>query len=156
MYFANKKLLGIVHSALLVGAVGLGLSLAGCGKVTKVADCAKLTASVESYTKTVESSINNMNQESETSSASVKAVGEAMEKLADAVKGLELKDEKLKELAQQYEAAYRTGAKAAKDFAAAIDAKDLEAAKTSSENLEKVQPTESKLVDQINAYCRGK
>lgn len=155
MTLVEIYLLVASRSIALIGAFGLAMSLTGCAKATKLADCSKLTSATTPHMRAVQAAILKMNSESEASTASVKAVGSAMEKLADVVKELGLKDEKLKSLAKEYEATYREGAQAAKDLATAIDKQDAAAAEKTSKTLQMVETKESNLVDALNAYCRS-
>lgn len=90
-----------------------------------------------------------------TGTADLKSMADSMDKVAADAAKVELTIPELKKYSADYQAMAKDVAKAARDMAAAADAKDLAKINTAQGALDKAVKQEDPLVDQINKFCQA-
>ena len=80
-------------------------------------------------------------------------VADTMEKAAEEMNTISITDEKLKDYQVSFVEIYRGMSQATRNFIAALDQKDLQAAKEAKEKLQIVGNKEQQTVNGINNYC---
>ena len=81
-------------------------------------------------------------------------VADAFEEAAEEMKAFEIKDQQLLEYQDGFAKMYVGMSQATRDFVAALDRKDVSAAKSAKKQLQKLGSTERKLVSGMNSYCQ--
>ncbi len=141
-YLSSCALVGV---ALLFGA-------SACGQ-KKIAECNQL---IEVINKGVES----LNKKSApgadpSGTAELKGMADSMDKVAADAGKVDLSTPELKKYSTEYQAMAKEVAKAARDMAAAADAKDLAKITAAQAALDKAVKAEDPLVDSINKFCQA-
>jgi hypothetical protein len=135
-------------SCLIVGAALL-LGATGCQK--KANECNQL---IEVINKGVDN-LNKLSKSADpTSSADFKTMADTMEKLATDASKVELTVPELKKYSGEYQTMVKEAAKAARDLAAAVDAKDPAKMASANTALDKATKAEEPLVEGINKFCQ--
>ncbi|PIE06027.1 MAG: hypothetical protein CSA75_01670 [Sorangium cellulosum] len=127
------------------------LTLSGCCD-GKVQECNKLVTVINNNGESIKTATAKMNAAKEDTKA-IEEVASTMEKAADDIKVVEVKDEELAKLSKEYEDMLRNGAKAARDMVKAASDNDLPALTKAMGEIGKVETTEAKLVNRVNQYC---
>ena len=127
------------------------LAISGCCG-GKTQDCNKLILVINKNGESIKTATAKMNAAKEDTTA-IEEVASTMEKAADDIKGVEVKDEGLKKLAGEYEEMLRHGAKAARDMVKAANDNDLPGLTKAMGEISKVETTEANLVNKVNEYC---
>lgn len=130
-------------SAVLVSALAFG---GCCGN--KIAECNKLIDSINKNGTVVTKSLDKFGSSKKTK-ADAEELGKTLDKVADEIKAIELKDETLKGAAKDYHDMLDNLGKAAKDATSS----DVAVQKKALDDLEKVTKTEDQIVDKVNSYC---
>ncbi|MDI1451204.1 hypothetical protein [Polyangium sp. 6x1] len=136
----------ILGAALLVGATA-------CGK-KKITECNQLieviNKGVESLNKTPKGGGTDP-----TGANELKGMADAMDKVAAEAAKVELTEPDLKKYSAEYQTMAKDVAKAARDMAAAAEAKDLAKINSAQAALDKAVKQEDPLVDSINKFCQA-
>lgn len=141
------------RGAVVLGFATLGLLAAGCGG--KVAECNKLVSVINSNAEAVKTATTKM----DTSKGDPKPFEElagAMDKAADSIKGVPLKNEELKKLAKEYEEMMRNGAKDARSMVTAAAANDVAGLNKAMGEMGKIETAEAQLINKLNTFCLAK
>ena len=80
--------------------------------------------------------------------------GITFEEAAEEMKAFDIKDKQLLEYQDGFAKMYVGMSQATRDFVAALDRKDVSAAKSAKKQLQKLGSTERKLVSGMNSYCQ--
>ncbi|TKD00807.1 hypothetical protein [Polyangium fumosum] len=135
----------IVGAALLVGATACGQKKVGeCNQLIEV-----INKGVESLNKTPKGGTDP------TGANELKSMADAMDKVAADAAKVELTIPDLKKYSTEYQAMAKDVAKAARDMAAAAEAKDLAKINSAQAALDKAVKQEDPLVDSINKFCQA-
>jgi len=134
----------IVGAALLMGATA-------CGQ-KKISECNQL---IEVINKGVESLNKSPKGADPTGAADLKSMADSMDKVAADAAKVELTIPDLKKYSADYQTMAKDVAKAARDMAAAAEAKDLAKINAAQASLDKAVKQEDPLVDSINKFCQA-
>ncbi|MDZ7994543.1 MAG: hypothetical protein RM022_024370 [Nostoc sp. EfeVER01] len=141
------------QSFILSVTTAIALLFAGCGE-SKVAQCNKVIK-VANQASTLGQEFGKNPNPAKGSKALTELAGK-IDPLATEMKALELKDEKLQGFQGRFLTLYQNISKELNNAAAAIDKKNLPAAKGFLVSLQKSSTEESSIVKEINSYCSGK
>jgi hypothetical protein len=142
----------LIKRIVILSSLGaIALLFTGCGE-SKVSQCTKIInianiASGETLTASKYSSDKN--------SKSLVDLASKLDKFANDMKAIEIKDEKLLGFKDRFTKLYQDVSQGLKDTAKAIDKKDIKAANRSFATLQKSSSDEKILVTDINTYCTG-
>lgn len=125
--------------------------LVGCGP-SKVAECTELNSKINAGVEKIEKTTTGKGDQ-EASPADLKAMADTMEKIAEDLTKAKTTIPELKDYSKKYQEMSKTIAKAARDTAAALEAKDPEKVTKAQEALEKATQPEEALVEGINKFC---
>jgi hypothetical protein len=128
---------------------------AGCGQ-KKVNECNALVQVINAGVQSLEKSPKADGDANST--ADLKAMAEAMDKVAADAARVELTLPELKKFSTDYQAMVKEVSKAARDMAAATDSKDKDAVgkvAAATAAMEKAVKQEDPLVDGINKFCQA-
>jgi hypothetical protein len=131
----------------------LALSLAGCGP-SKVAECTELNTKINAGVEKIEKTTSGKGDQ-EASPGDLKAMADTMDKIADDLSKAKTTIPELKEYSKKYQEMSKTIAKAARDTAAALEAKDPDKVNKAQDALEKATQPEEALVEGINKFCEA-
>ncbi len=134
----------IVSAPFLVAACGFG----------KVQECNKLIQTANAQQENVKKATDKL--KASNSAGDVENMASTFENAAKAIAAVELKDEKLKQLSKDYQDMLNDAAKNCREMAAGMRAKDQAKINKASTGLNQVGPTETKVINNINAYCQGR
>ena len=81
-------------------------------------------------------------------------VADAFEEAAQTMRTINLQDQQLTEYQEGFATMYLGMSEATRNFIAALNQKDVEAARSAKERLQKLGSTERELVSGINRYCQ--
>lgn len=137
---------------LLSAAAAISLLFAGCGE-SKVSQCNKLVK-VANQAVTVGQELGKNPQQNKGSKALTEAAGK-VDKIANDLKAVEVKDEKLQGFQSRFLKLYQDTSTGMKNTAKAVDKKDIPGANRLLASLKKSASDESALVKEINTYCTG-
>ncbi|EYF02019.1 hypothetical protein [Chondromyces apiculatus] len=136
---------------LLIGAGLLALGT-GCGK-SKISEC---NALIEVINKGVQSLEKGQKAGADpTGAADLKAMAEAMDKVAADAALVELTLPELQKFSGEYQAMAKEVSRAARDMATAAEAKDSDKINVAQAAMEKAVKQEDPLVDGINKFCQA-
>lgn len=141
------------QSFILSVTTAIALMFAACGE-SKVAQCNKIIK-VANQASTLGQEFGKNPNPAKGSKALTELAGK-IDPLAQEMKALEVKDEKLQGFQGRFLALYQDISKELNNAAAAIDKKNLPAAKNFLVSLQKSSQEESSIVKEINSYCSGK
>ncbi|QMS89828.1 hypothetical protein HUN01_20400 [Nostoc edaphicum CCNP1411] len=141
------------RSFILSATTAIALLFAGCGE-SKVAQCNKVIK-VANQASTLGQEFGKNSNPAQGSKALTELAGK-IDPLATEMKALEVKDEKLQGFQGRFLTLYQNISKELNNAAAAIDKKNLPAAKGFLVSLQKSSSEESSIVKEINSYCSGK
>lgn len=140
------------QSFLLSATAAIALLFTGCGE-SKVAQCNKIVK-VANQAVTVGQEFGKNPQQKKGSKALTEAAGK-VDKIANDLKALEIKDEKLQGFQTRFLKLYQDTSAGMKNTAKAVDKKDISGANRLLASLKKSASDESALVKEINSYCIG-
>lgn len=141
----------VSKAALLVGA-GLLVLGTGCGQ-SKISEC---NALIEVINRGVQSLEKGQKAGSDpTVAADLKAMADAMDKVAADASQVKLTIPELTKYSTEYQSMAKEVAKAARDMSAAAEAKDPEKINAAQAAMEKAVKQEDPLVDGINKFCQA-
>ncbi|MBD2298649.1 hypothetical protein H6G80_10045 [Nostoc sp. FACHB-87] len=143
----------VKRTILLSTTAAIAVTFTGCGE-SKVAQCNKIIK-VANQAVTLSQEFSK-NSQRDTGSKTFTEIADKLGNLANEMKALEIKDEKLKGFQGRFIKLYQDTSKGFRDTAAAFDKKNLKAANTSLASLKKSGSDESAIVTEINSYCSGK
>lgn len=141
----KRDLLTALGSLALVSC----FALSACNK--KAEQCDKLIGVINDNGKSIKAASSKMTGGDD--AATYEEVAKELEAGAGNMQKVELKDEKLKGFAKEYEDMLRNGARAARDVVAAQKANDLAALTKAMNDIGSVETTEAALVAKVNGYC---
>lgn len=150
-FFRSTSLVQRACGLTLIGVIALATASLGCG--SKVKECNKLIGVINENGQSIKTATAKMNAAKHDKNA-IAEMATTMEKAADNIKTVELKDEQLVKLGQEYEKMLRSGAKGARDMVTAFTNNDVVGIDKAAGEVGKVETTESQLVNRINEYCR--
>ncbi|HSO00615.1 MAG TPA: hypothetical protein VLS89_20125, partial [Candidatus Nanopelagicales bacterium] len=131
---------------------GLLALATGCGQ-SKISEC---NALIEVINKGVQSLEKGQKAGSDpTVAADLKAMADAMEKVAGDASQVKLTIPELQKFSTEYQTMSKEVAKAARDMATAAEAKDPEKINAAQAAMEKAVKQEDPLVDGINKFCQA-
>lgn len=139
--------------ALAAVAVVSSVGLFGCNK--KAEQCDKFIGVINDNGKAIKASSSKMTGAGD-DAKTYDEVAKVLDTAADNMTKVELKDDKLKEYATEYETMLRNGAKAARDVVKAQGDNDLAALTKAMGDIGQVETTEAGLVAKVNGYCTAK
>lgn len=139
-----------VGVALIVGVP----ALTSCG-MGKIAECNKLIQTANAQQEGLKKATTKL-KDSQSNPSEIENMASTFDNSAKAIGAVELKDEKLKQLAKDYQDLLKRAGKNSRDMAAALRRKDNAAMTRASTALNTVGPDESKVVSSINDYCQGR
>ena len=120
------------------GFVGSMMLIAGCG--TKAADC-------DAFAKVANANVEALGK---SDPKDAKALSATVKKVAEAAKGVAVKDEGLAPMVKEYAAAWDKAAAAA----ANLESPDEAVQKKALAEVDALEKADSAVVDKINAYCK--
>ncbi|MEH2309445.1 hypothetical protein [Nostoc sp.] len=141
------------QSFMLSVTTAIALLFAGCGE-SKVAQCNKVIK-VANQASTLGQEFGKNPNPAKGSKALTELAGK-IDPLAQEMKSLEIKDEKLQGFQGRFITLYQNISKELNNAAGAIDKKNLPAAKGFLVSLKKSSTEESSIVKEINSYCSAK
>jgi hypothetical protein len=141
------------QSFILAATTAIALLFVGCGE-SKVAQCNKIIK-IANQASTLGQEFGKNPNPAKGSKALTELAGK-LDPLAQEMKGLEIKDEKLQVFQGRFLALYQNISKELNNTAGAIDKKNIPAAKNFLVSLKKSSTEESSIVKEINSYCSGK
>lgn len=141
----------VTRAALLLGA-GLLTLASGCGQ-SKISEC---NALIEVINKGVQSLEKGQKAGADpTGVADLKAMAEAMDKVAADAAAVKLTIPELQKFSNDYQGMAKEVAKAARDMAGAAEAKEPDKINAAQTSMEKAVKQEDPLVDGINKFCQA-
>ncbi|MBH8564022.1 hypothetical protein I8748_17830 [Nostoc sp. CENA67] len=141
------------QTAILSATAAIAILFTGCGE-SKVTQCNKII-NVANQAATIGQEIST-NSKSEKGSKSLTEAATKIDKIANDMKAVEVKDEKLQGFQGRFLKLYQDSSKALRDTAGALDKKNLKAATGFLATLKNTTNQESAIVKEINGYCSGK
>lgn len=135
----------------LVSAIAL--LFAGCSE-SKVTQCNKIIK-VANQAATLSQQFGK-NSKSGKGSQALTELATKINQVGTQMKGVEVKDEKLKGFQERFLALYQNISKGLNDTAVAIDKKNIRDTNRFLVSLQKSSAEESTIVREINSYCSGK
>lgn len=138
--------------AALVAALGLVAGASGCGQ-TKVSECNALIEVINKGVQSIEKGTKVGGDQG--GSADLKAMADAMEKVAADAAQVKLTTPELQKFSTEYQAMAKDVAKAARELAAAAEANDHDKSNAAQEAIDKAIKQEDPLVDNINKFCQA-
>lgn len=139
-------------AASIAATIALALASAGCGQ-KKIAECNALVTAINDGVGRLEKAPKN---ESDPSGiADLRAMGEAMDKIAGEAGAVQLTVPELRKMRDDYQKMAREIAKAERELAAAAEERNAARRSTAEGTLDSAVKQEDPLVDQINRYCQA-
>ncbi len=118
----------------------------------KAQECDKLIGVINDNGKAIKAASSKMTGSGD-DAKSYDEVAKVLDASADNMKKADLKDDKLKQFAQEYQDMLHNGSQAARDVVKAQSANDLAALTKALGDIGKVETTEAALVAKVNGYC---
>jgi hypothetical protein len=140
-----------VASAFCASLLAVGAS--GCGQ-KKVTECNSLIQVINTGVASLEKGP-KLEGDPANGVADLKAMADSMDKVAGDAAKVELTIPELKKYSTDYQAMAKEVSKAAREMAAAADAKDVQKITTSQTAMEAAVKKEDPLVDSINKFCQA-
>ncbi|WP_138504662.1 hypothetical protein [Nostoc sp. PA-18-2419] len=144
---------GLKQSFILSITTAIALLFVSCGE-SKVAQCNKIIKVANQASTLGQEFGKNPNQSK--GSKALTELAQKIDPLAQQMKALEIKDEKLQGFQGRFLKLYQDIIKELNNAATAIDKKNSSAAKNSLVSLQKSGQEENSIVSEINSYCSGK
>jgi hypothetical protein len=136
----------------VLSAVGILLGGAGCGQ-KKINECNALIQVINTGVQNLEKGGKFSGDPSGV--GELKSMADAMDKVAGDAAKVDLTIPELKKYSTDYQAMAKEVAKAARDMAAAAEAKDANKINAAQAAMEKAVKQEDPLVDSINKFCQA-
>lgn len=130
----------------------LAVTTAGCGQ-KKVTECNKLVEVINGGVLSLEKAPKN--ESDPTGIADLRAMADAMDKVANDAGSVQLTVPELKKLRDEYHKMAKDIAKAERELAAAAEERNAARRSAAEGTLEAAVKREDPLVDQINKYCQA-
>ncbi|AFZ22520.1 hypothetical protein Cylst_0143 [Cylindrospermum stagnale PCC 7417] len=140
------------QNVLLAATAATALLFTGCGE-SKVSQCNKIVK-VANQAVTVGQEFGKNPQPKKGSKALTEAASK-VDKIANDLKAVEVKDEKLQGFQTRFLKLYQDTSTGMKNTAKALDKKDIPGANRLLASLKKSASDETALVKEINNYCNG-
>ncbi|HVY48413.1 MAG TPA: hypothetical protein VHB21_21140 [Minicystis sp.] len=137
----------------LFGSALLLVGAGGCGQ-KKVNECNALIQVINAGVQSLEKGP-KLEGDPSNGVADLKAMADAMDKVAKDASKVELTIPELKKYSTDYQAMAKEVAKTAREMAAAAEAKDVTKITAAQAAMEKAVKQEDPLVDSINKYCQA-
>ncbi|MBH8575620.1 hypothetical protein I8752_21940 [Nostocaceae cyanobacterium CENA369] len=138
---------------MLSTTAAIALLVTGCGE-SKVSQCNKIVK-VANKAATIGQEFGK-NPKPQQGSKSLTEVAGKIDGVANEMKAVEVKDEKLQGYQGRFLTLYQDTSKGLRDAASALDKKNFPAANNFLASLKKTTSQESAIVQEINSYCSGK
>jgi len=136
----------LLASVMLAGA----LLLAGCCG-SRIAECNKFVGVINKNSEAIKKGADKLNSSKRTP-PDIAEFAKSIEQAGDEAKAVELKDETLRGLANQYREMLEKYAAAAKN----MNSTEPGAQNKAQAELTSIDATEAALINKVNAYCGGK
>jgi hypothetical protein len=151
--FALNRFAEIVkrRGTLLLGAVPLAVvfTMTACGP-NKINECNELIAVIN---KGIENLEKGQKKGGEAGPSELKAMADAMDKVAEDAAKVKLSIAQLKDFSEKYQKMAKDVATSARDMAAAAEEKNIDKMTKAQEAMEGAAKQEDPLVDGINKFC---
>jgi hypothetical protein len=128
------------------------LALAGCGQ-KKIAECNAVVQIINAGVVSLEKAPKN--EADPTGVSDIRAMADAMDKIAADAQNIQLTLPELKKLRDDYQKMAKDIAKAERELASAAQERDAARRATAESTLDLAVKQEDPLVDQINKYCQS-
>jgi hypothetical protein len=128
------------------------LALAGCGQ-KKIAECNAVVQIINAGVVSLEKAPKN--EADSTGVSDIRAMADAMDKIAADAQNIQLTLPELKKLRDDYQKMAKDIAKAERELASAAQDRDATRRATAESTLDLAVKQEDPLVDQINKYCQS-
>ena len=142
----------VVASAFCASLLALGVS--GCGQ-KKVTECNSLIQVINTGVASLEKGPKLEGGDPANGVADLKAMADSMDKVAGDAAKVELTMPELKKYSAEYQAMAKDVSHAAREMAAAAEAKDVQKITTAQTAMEAAVKKEDPLVDSINKFCQA-
>ncbi len=150
----SSALAGSALGSSALASIALAVvALSGCGP-SKVAECTELNTKINQGVEKIEKTTTGKGDQ-EASPADLKAMADTMDKIAEDLSKAKTTIPELKEYSKKYQEMSKTIAKAARETATALEAKDPEKVTKAQDSLEKATQPEEALVEGINKFCEA-
>lgn len=136
-------------------AIATMVMSAGCSGIKRAQECKALVTTINQGVTGLEAVGKSKAGGDAAVVANLKKMAESYEKLAADTSSSSISTPELSAQAKQYAGLAKRSAQAARDFAAAIEAKDAAKAKAAEREFDKLADEESKVVDAMNKTCGG-
>jgi hypothetical protein len=120
----------------------------GCAE-TKFSQCQKIIE----ITQKIEQESQNKRQTDDFKQ--VLQMADSFEETAEDMEKLNITDEKLIEYQKGFAEVYRGNARVTREFVDALQKKDINQARSTKNQVQKIGTTEQQLVNNMNSYCQG-
>jgi hypothetical protein len=141
----------LIPLGVVVGAIAFA-SASGCG-TKKITECNNLVNQINAGVASLEKGAKQGGDPNDV--AGLKAMAEAMDKVAGDTAKVEVSIPELKKFSTDYQGMTKEVAKAFRDMAAAAEAKDMDKINAAQQALDKAVKQEDPLVENINKFCSG-
>lgn len=141
-----------VTIAAVVAAAGLFVSASGCGQ-KKLSECNALIDVINKGVQSLEKG--QKAGADQTGIGDLKAMAEAMDKVAADAAAVKLETPELQRYSTDYQGMAKDVAKAAREMAGAVEAKDADKSNSAQAAMEKAVKQEDPLVESINKFCQS-
>jgi hypothetical protein len=126
------------------------LSTTGCGAIKKVQECGKFTTTINDGLTKAKAAL------AQPTPAGFRQFADAYDQIGANIGKLDISTDELKKDQAAYQTMAKNASKAARDFASALEAKDVAKQQAGKKEFDKVQVEEDALVSKINGTCQGK
>jgi hypothetical protein len=131
------------------------LATTGCGAIKKASECKALVTSINAGVTSLEAIGKGKSGNDSAVVGNLRKMADGYDKLGADTAKIEITTPELKKQAADYAALSKKSAQAARDFAAAIEAKDAQKARAAEKEFDKLADEEGKLADAMNKTCNG-
>jgi hypothetical protein len=128
-------------------AASLALSTTGCGAIKKVQECGKMTTTINDGLTKAKAALAQPNP------AGFRKFADAYDEIGANIGKLDISTDELKKDQAAYQTMAKNASKAARDFASALEAKDVKKEELAKKEFDKVKNEEDALVQKINNSC---
>ena len=144
----------MLHHRLAAMAVCTSLLfIGGCGKIKKTKECNEFIEMVNSSLQNIEKQTQTKSDDPKKLAADMKNLASLYDKLSTDVGGLDLSTEELKAHAKEYQTMAKGAADAAREVAEALEKQDPSKATSAQNKFTKITAQETTLVNKINTFC---
>jgi len=141
-------------SALLL-ILGLVVPATGCGAFKKANECKALVTSINNGVTALDAVGKGKSGNDSAVIANLRKMADGYDKLSADTAKIDITTPELKKQATDYATLAKKSGQAARDFAAAIEAKDPAKARASEKEFDKLADEEGKLADAMNKTCNN-